>query len=65
MRANRFDDLWLQHIEPAVVLLIDEFARLGVDGQPPEADRVHLALDPQVDAGAEEKRATPRQADRL
>src|SRR5829696_2887911 len=35
-RADRFDDLWLQHIEPAVVLLIDEFARLGVDSQPPE-----------------------------
>jgi hypothetical protein len=53
-RTDGIDDLRLQHIEPAVVLLIEDFTGLRVEGQPPKTDRVHLAFDLQVDAGAED-----------
>jgi hypothetical protein len=53
-RADRFYNLPRQHIKPAVVFLIDQFAGL-VDGQPPEPNCVHLFFDTQVDACTEDR----------
>ena len=42
--ADRFEDLWRLHIEPAVVFLADQFVGLEVDGQPPQPNRVPPAV---------------------